>query len=73
MLAQQQPPKIQNYPGKRVLNYTFLKELGKGAFGQVIIFKLKQVFSAKVDKTSDLVAIKCIPKSKLTEHGGIVG
>ncbi|CAD8121901.1 unnamed protein product [Paramecium sonneborni] len=57
--------RIHNYPGKRVLNYTFLKELGKGAFGQV--------FSAKVDNTTDLVAIKCVPKSKLTEHRGIVG
>ncbi|CAK81237.1 unnamed protein product (macronuclear) [Paramecium tetraurelia] len=65
MLQSQQPTKIQNYPGKRVLNYTFLKELGKGAFGQV--------FSAKVDKTSDLVAIKCVPKAKLSEHRGIVG
>ncbi|CAD8210285.1 unnamed protein product [Paramecium pentaurelia] len=65
MLQLQQPPKIQNYPGKRVLNYTFLKELGQGSFGQV--------FSAKVDKTQDLVAIKCVSKAKLSESRGIVG
>ncbi|CAD8199038.1 unnamed protein product [Paramecium octaurelia] len=61
------PPsnKIINCPGKRVSDYLFVKEIGKGAFGQV--------FQAKNLLTNEVVAIKCIPRSKLTDHGGIVG
>ncbi|CAD8087751.1 unnamed protein product [Paramecium primaurelia] len=57
--------KIINCPGKRVADYLFIKEIGKGAFGQV--------FQAKNMITNEVVAIKCIARSKLSDHGGIVG
>ncbi|CAD8126809.1 unnamed protein product [Paramecium sonneborni] len=57
--------KIINCPGKRVADYLFIKEIGKGAFGQV--------FQAKNTVTNEVVAIKCIARSKLSDHGGIVG
>ncbi|CAD8126510.1 unnamed protein product [Paramecium sonneborni] len=57
--------KIINCPGKRVSDYLFIKEIGKGAFGQV--------FQAKNIVTNEVVAIKCIARSKLSDHGGIVG
>jgi len=49
--------------GKKISKYTFSEFIGGGAFGQVY---------RAVDEAGNIVAVKVIPLTTLTQHGGLV-